>query len=59
MVEGVAQDEVDFLDYLIGSPNTGLDMGAFIGTHALAFPQKVGGDGRYTLLHRGLLFSKS
>jgi len=32
-----AQAEIDFLLYFIGSRDTVLDIGAFIGTHVLAF----------------------
>ena len=41
-----AQAEVEFLQYLIGPRDTVLDIGAFIGTHALAFAQKLRGSGK-------------
>ena len=41
-----AQAEIDFLCHLINQKDTVLDVGAFIGTHALAFSRKVGEAGR-------------
>ncbi len=41
-----AQAEIEFLRYLIGSGDTVLDIGAFIGTHTLAFAQKVSDGGK-------------
>jgi FkbM family methyltransferase len=41
-----AEAEVEFLGSLISPDDTVLDIGAFIGTHTLAFAQKVGGSGR-------------
>jgi FkbM family methyltransferase len=41
-----AQGEIDLLYHLINSKDTVLDVGAFIGTHTLAFSRKVGGAGR-------------
>ncbi len=41
-----AQAEIDFLDLLIKPGTTVLDVGAYIGTHTLAFARKVGDAGR-------------
>jgi FkbM family methyltransferase len=41
-----AQGEIDLLCHLINSKDTVLDVGAFIGTHTLAFSRKVGGAGK-------------
>ena len=41
-----AQAEIDFLLDLLKPGDTVLDIGAFIGTHTLAFAQKVGGTGK-------------
>ena len=40
-----AQAEIDFLLALVGSRDTVLDIGAFIGTHTLAFAKRVHGGG--------------
>ena len=40
-----AQAEIEFLLALIGSRDTVLDIGAFIGTHTLAFAKRVNGGG--------------
>jgi FkbM family methyltransferase len=40
-----AEGEIDLLCHLINSGDTVLDIGAFIGTHTLAFSRKVGGAG--------------
>ena len=40
-----AQREIDFLEYFIAPGSTILDIGAFIGTHTLAFSSMVGDQG--------------
>ncbi len=52
-----AQAEVEFLLSLIGPGDTVLDVGAFIGTHTLAFAERVGGGGEvYAFEPQPLLF---
>src|SRR5713226_5291119 len=41
-----AQAEIEFLVGLVGSRDTVLDIGAFIGTHTLAFAKQVSGGGK-------------